>query len=198
MSDERVGDQAGARQEGQHPGSVLITLVRSLREVSGLCRHHRPMMPVSIEVRANSTAASRWRVHTARLVSRCNHSNRCNGSNGKRAKSNPVTAASFCGQGLRPARSRAQALRRGLTVVTANASGFGRVAGLDWVDWTGWTGPANLRDGPMRALPAVAWRSTAPLARYALHCSDSGCDLPARMNIRTSINRAERAGTMPG
>jgi tRNA(fMet)-specific endonuclease VapC len=30
-----------------------------------------------------------------------------------------------------------QALRRGLTVVTANASEFGRVPGLDWVDWTG-------------------------------------------------------------
>jgi tRNA(fMet)-specific endonuclease VapC len=29
-----------------------------------------------------------------------------------------------------------QALRRGLTVVTANASEFGRVAGLSWVDWT--------------------------------------------------------------
>lgn len=30
-----------------------------------------------------------------------------------------------------------QALRRGLTVVTANASEFGRVPGLNWVDWTG-------------------------------------------------------------
>lgn len=30
-----------------------------------------------------------------------------------------------------------QALRRGLTVVTANASEFARVPGLDWVDWTG-------------------------------------------------------------
>jgi tRNA(fMet)-specific endonuclease VapC len=29
-----------------------------------------------------------------------------------------------------------QALRRGLTVVTANASEFGRVAELSWVDWT--------------------------------------------------------------
>jgi tRNA(fMet)-specific endonuclease VapC len=29
-----------------------------------------------------------------------------------------------------------QALRRGLTVVTANTSEFGRVPGLDWVDWT--------------------------------------------------------------
>lgn len=29
-----------------------------------------------------------------------------------------------------------QALRRGLSVVTANASEFGRVPGLDWVDWT--------------------------------------------------------------
>lgn len=30
----------------------------------------------------------------------------------------------------------AQALRRGLTVVTANASEFSRVAGLSWQDWT--------------------------------------------------------------
>jgi tRNA(fMet)-specific endonuclease VapC len=30
----------------------------------------------------------------------------------------------------------AQALRRGLTVVTANTSEFGRVSGLTWVDWT--------------------------------------------------------------
>jgi tRNA(fMet)-specific endonuclease VapC len=30
-----------------------------------------------------------------------------------------------------------QALRRGLTVVTANAFEFGRVPGLNWVDWTG-------------------------------------------------------------
>lgn len=30
----------------------------------------------------------------------------------------------------------AQALRRGLTVVTANTSEFGRVSGLNWVDWT--------------------------------------------------------------
>lgn len=29
-----------------------------------------------------------------------------------------------------------QALRRGLTVVTANASEFGRVVDLSWVDWT--------------------------------------------------------------
>lgn len=29
-----------------------------------------------------------------------------------------------------------QALRRGLTVVTANTSEFSRVAGLSWVDWT--------------------------------------------------------------
>jgi tRNA(fMet)-specific endonuclease VapC len=29
-----------------------------------------------------------------------------------------------------------QALRRGLTVVTGNASEFDRVPGLDWVDWT--------------------------------------------------------------
>jgi tRNA(fMet)-specific endonuclease VapC len=29
-----------------------------------------------------------------------------------------------------------QALRRGLTVVTANTSEFSRVSGLDWVDWT--------------------------------------------------------------
>lgn len=29
-----------------------------------------------------------------------------------------------------------QALRRGLTVVTANTAEFGRVPGLDWVDWT--------------------------------------------------------------
>jgi tRNA(fMet)-specific endonuclease VapC len=29
-----------------------------------------------------------------------------------------------------------QALRRGLTVVTANATEFGRVPDLDWVDWT--------------------------------------------------------------
>lgn len=29
-----------------------------------------------------------------------------------------------------------QALRRGLTVVTANSAEFGRVAGLSWVDWT--------------------------------------------------------------
>lgn len=29
-----------------------------------------------------------------------------------------------------------QASRRGLTVVTANISEFGRVPGLDWVDWT--------------------------------------------------------------
>lgn len=29
-----------------------------------------------------------------------------------------------------------QALRRGLTVVTANASEFRRVAGLNWQDWT--------------------------------------------------------------
>jgi tRNA(fMet)-specific endonuclease VapC len=29
-----------------------------------------------------------------------------------------------------------QALARGLTVVTANASGFARVQGLGWVDWT--------------------------------------------------------------
>jgi len=29
-----------------------------------------------------------------------------------------------------------QALRRGLTVVTANTSEFGRVAGLSWQDWT--------------------------------------------------------------
>jgi tRNA(fMet)-specific endonuclease VapC len=29
-----------------------------------------------------------------------------------------------------------QALRRGLTVVTANSSEFRRVPGLDWVDWT--------------------------------------------------------------
>lgn len=29
-----------------------------------------------------------------------------------------------------------QALRRGLTVVTANTSEFGRVPGLSWVDWT--------------------------------------------------------------
>lgn len=29
-----------------------------------------------------------------------------------------------------------QALRRGLTVVTANTSEFSRVPGLDWVDWT--------------------------------------------------------------
>jgi tRNA(fMet)-specific endonuclease VapC len=29
-----------------------------------------------------------------------------------------------------------QALRRGLTVVTANASEFSRVAGLSWQDWT--------------------------------------------------------------
>jgi tRNA(fMet)-specific endonuclease VapC len=29
-----------------------------------------------------------------------------------------------------------QALRRGLTVVTANASEFGRVSGLNWEDWT--------------------------------------------------------------
>jgi tRNA(fMet)-specific endonuclease VapC len=29
-----------------------------------------------------------------------------------------------------------QALRRGLTVVTANTSEFGRVAGLVWEDWT--------------------------------------------------------------
>jgi tRNA(fMet)-specific endonuclease VapC len=29
-----------------------------------------------------------------------------------------------------------QALRRGLTVVTANTSEFGRVAGLNWQDWT--------------------------------------------------------------
>ena len=30
----------------------------------------------------------------------------------------------------------AQALRRGLTVVTANTSEFGRVTGLSWQDWT--------------------------------------------------------------
>jgi tRNA(fMet)-specific endonuclease VapC len=30
-----------------------------------------------------------------------------------------------------------QALRRGLTVVTANASEFSRVPGLSWQDWTG-------------------------------------------------------------
>jgi tRNA(fMet)-specific endonuclease VapC len=30
-----------------------------------------------------------------------------------------------------------QALRRGLSVVTANTSEFGRVPELDWVDWTG-------------------------------------------------------------
>lgn len=29
-----------------------------------------------------------------------------------------------------------QALRRGLTVVTANTTEFSRVAGLDWQDWT--------------------------------------------------------------
>jgi tRNA(fMet)-specific endonuclease VapC len=29
-----------------------------------------------------------------------------------------------------------QALRRGLTVVTANTSEFGRVSGLNWQDWT--------------------------------------------------------------
>jgi tRNA(fMet)-specific endonuclease VapC len=29
-----------------------------------------------------------------------------------------------------------QALRRGLTVVTANSSEFGRVSGLSWEDWT--------------------------------------------------------------
>ena len=29
-----------------------------------------------------------------------------------------------------------QALRRGLTVVTANTSEFSRVTGLSWVDWT--------------------------------------------------------------
>jgi tRNA(fMet)-specific endonuclease VapC len=29
-----------------------------------------------------------------------------------------------------------QALARGLTVVTANASEFARVQGLGWVDWT--------------------------------------------------------------
>ena len=29
-----------------------------------------------------------------------------------------------------------QALRRGLTVVTANTSEFGRVTGLSWEDWT--------------------------------------------------------------
>jgi tRNA(fMet)-specific endonuclease VapC len=29
-----------------------------------------------------------------------------------------------------------QALRRGLTVVTANSSGFRRVSGLSWQDWT--------------------------------------------------------------
>jgi tRNA(fMet)-specific endonuclease VapC len=29
-----------------------------------------------------------------------------------------------------------QALARGLTVVTANASGFARVQGLGWIDWT--------------------------------------------------------------
>ena len=29
-----------------------------------------------------------------------------------------------------------QALRRGLTVVTANTAEFGRVAGLSWEDWT--------------------------------------------------------------
>lgn len=29
-----------------------------------------------------------------------------------------------------------QALRRGLTVVTANTTEFGRVAGLSWQDWT--------------------------------------------------------------
>lgn len=29
-----------------------------------------------------------------------------------------------------------QALRRGLTLVTANTSEFGRVAGLSWQDWT--------------------------------------------------------------
>lgn len=29
-----------------------------------------------------------------------------------------------------------QALRRGLTVVTANTSEFGRVSGLSWQDWT--------------------------------------------------------------
>jgi len=29
-----------------------------------------------------------------------------------------------------------QALRRGLTVVTANTSEFGRVTGLSWLDWT--------------------------------------------------------------
>lgn len=29
-----------------------------------------------------------------------------------------------------------QALRRGLTVVTANTSEFGRIAGLSWQDWT--------------------------------------------------------------
>lgn len=30
-----------------------------------------------------------------------------------------------------------QALRRGLSVVTANTAEFSRVPGLDWVDWTG-------------------------------------------------------------
>lgn len=29
-----------------------------------------------------------------------------------------------------------QALRRGLTVVTANTTEFGRVSGLNWQDWT--------------------------------------------------------------
>jgi tRNA(fMet)-specific endonuclease VapC len=29
-----------------------------------------------------------------------------------------------------------QALRRGLTVVTANTSDFSRVTGLSWEDWT--------------------------------------------------------------